>query len=212
MRDARRREAMDPAASPLRGRPRDPDLEDRVYDSAILLYAEGGWNSFTIERIARNAAVGKAAIYRRWADRGELLRQTLEARWTNFGAIETNTLNGDLTALAEGLFDSLAGPLGKVMLHMRYDSLNFPEVKTATRPYTEAIIRQTRAIVRRAVARGELPAGASPAVIIDVIVGAIINRFSTTPDELRPTMIAQRDRILEEIVRVVLHGAMAPMA
>ena len=68
------------------------------------------------------------------------------------------------------------------MLHMRYDSLNFPEVKAATRPYTEAIIRQTRAIVRRAVARGELPAGGSPAVIIDVIVGGIIRRFRTTCD------------------------------
>lgn len=58
MRDARRPDAMDPAAPPLRGRPRDPDLEDRVYDSAILLYAEGGWNSFTMERIVLHGAMG----------------------------------------------------------------------------------------------------------------------------------------------------------
>jgi AcrR family transcriptional regulator len=197
----------DQPPSQPRGRPRDPDLEGRVFDVAIALYADGGWSSFTWERIARAAAVGKAALHRRWQSRGELLHQTLEARWTSFGAIRTDTLAGDLTALAEGLFDSLAGPVGKVMLHMRYDNLNVPEVKAATRPFTEGIVQQARAIVRRAIARGELPVGTSPALIIDVAVGAIMNRFSTTPDHLRPAMIAQRDMMIGDLVALIVRGA-----
>ena len=43
------------AATPTRGRPLDPGLEDRVFDAAIALYAETGWAGFSFEAVARRA-------------------------------------------------------------------------------------------------------------------------------------------------------------
>ena len=63
-----------------RGRPRDPNLEERVFDAAIAVYAEGGWRTFSFATVAARAGVGKAALYRRWESPGEMLKDVLDAR------------------------------------------------------------------------------------------------------------------------------------
>src|ERR1700746_3102675 len=37
------------------GRPRDPDLESRVFAAALKIYAEAGWSGFSFEAVARTA-------------------------------------------------------------------------------------------------------------------------------------------------------------
>ena len=53
-----------------RGRPADPDIEQRVLAAALTVYGEVGWAGFTLDRVARRAPVGKAALYRRWPSKG----------------------------------------------------------------------------------------------------------------------------------------------
>ena len=88
-----------------------------MFDAAIALYAAAGWGGFNFDAIARAAGVGKAALYRRWASREALFRETLEARWYAVQAIDTGTLRGDLLALGRMNFDALAGPFGEVGQH-----------------------------------------------------------------------------------------------
>ena len=196
-----------PEAPPARGRPRDPGLQDRVFDAAIAVYASSGWRDFTFDAVARAAGVGKAALYRRWPTRGDLLRETLEARWYRVGGMDTGSLEGDLTALARMIFDSGVGPHGDVVLHYRADLHQHAEVRRLTGSYGRELIAEARMIVRRAAARGELQGDASPALIIDVVVGAMLNRISATPDRLRATMVAKRDQIIADLVQFVIRGA-----
>jgi DNA-binding transcriptional MerR regulator/predicted nucleic acid-binding protein len=42
------------------GRPRDPNLESRVFAAALRVYAEAGWSGFSFDAVARRAGVGKA--------------------------------------------------------------------------------------------------------------------------------------------------------
>src|ERR1700759_5494534 len=37
------------------GRPRDPNLEARVFAAALAIYAEAGWSGFSFEAVARSA-------------------------------------------------------------------------------------------------------------------------------------------------------------
>jgi AcrR family transcriptional regulator len=62
-------EAKGPAG---RGRPADPDIEGRVLAAALTVYGEVGWAGFTLDRVARRAPVGKAALYRRWPTKEDL--------------------------------------------------------------------------------------------------------------------------------------------
>ncbi len=199
-------EPADPPAAATRGRPRDPMLEERVFDAAIGLYADTGWVGFNFDAVAKRAGVGKAALYRRWSTRGELLRDTFEARWYVIDRIDTGSLRGDLVALGRMSADIVTGPYGRASQHMAMDVPRYPEVSSSTARYRESTVRQARAIVRRAQARGELPESVKPGLLIDLVVGAIANRAHTTPERLRPTMIATMDEFLELIVDVVLQG------
>ena len=195
------------AMRPLpRGRPRDPLLESRVFDAAIELYAECGWSGFNFEAIARRAGVGKAALYRRWESRGELLRQTLEARWLQVGAIDTGSLRGDLVRLAHMCLEVRTSSYAGTALHMLMDGQRFPEVAAVTAPYGEATIRQARAIVRRAIARGELEGSVNPGMVLDVVVGGVTNHVATTPARLRPAMLAKMEAFAESLVDILLRG------
>ncbi len=190
-----------------RGRPRDPGLEDRVFDAAIALYAEVGWAGFSFDALAKRSGVGKDALYRRWgASRAGLLRQTLEARWYGVDQIDAGSIREDLLALARMWLRLRTGPYGKVGLHMMIDTMRFPEVADVLAGYREDAVRQARAIVRRAIDRGEIPPTTNPGLVLDIVVGGVTNHVATTPQRLRPAMTAKMDEFAVSLVDVLLSG------
>jgi AcrR family transcriptional regulator len=189
-----------------RGRPRDPSLEARVFDAAMALYTEAGWAGFNFDAVAKAAGVGKASIYRRWAGRGELLRQTFEARWYAVEAVDTGSLRGDLLVLARMIGRTLTGPYGRAQPRMAVDAAQFPEVRECFQPYSQAMIGQARAIVRRAIARGEIAAGVNPGLLMDLVVGAVTNHIATTPEHLRTAMLDKLNAFTKDLVATVLRG------
>lgn len=197
---------MADGAPAARGRPRDPGLEDRVYDAAIGLYAEAGWAGFSYEALARRAGVGKAGLYRRWPRREDLLRQTFEARLLAPERFDTGSLRGDLLAVARQVFALLTSGHAGAARWMAIDRVNHPEVRAAAAPYADAAIRQGRAIVRRAIARGEIAAGVNPGLVMDLVVGGVTNHVGTTPARLRGAMLGKMEAFTQELVETVLRG------
>lgn len=189
-----------------RGRPRDPGVEHRVFDAAIALYAAAGWAGFSVEAVARRSGVGKAGIYARWGSRQDLLRQTLEARWVWPARIDLGSLRDDLLALARQIFDVSTSDYAGVARWITVDRETHEAVRTATAGYVEATIRQGRAIVRRAIGRGEIGAGANPGLLMDLVVGGVTNHVRTTPIHLRSAMVAKRDAFTLDLVDAVLRG------
>lgn len=198
--------ATSAVATGARGRPRDPLLESRVFDAAIALYAEAGWPGFSYEAIARRAGVGKAALYRRWSHRGELLGDTLHARWLRAKEIDTGSLRGDLLELGRVCIAIRTGPHAGTALHMIIDADRSPEAAAAIAPYALATTRYARAIVERAVRRGEVDVDIDVATVIDLLVGGITNHIAGTPAPLRPMMLERLPDYLEALVEVILRG------
>ncbi len=54
-------------------RPRDPDMQERICESARRLLLEVGYSGLSIEGIAKAAGVGKTTIYRRWPSKADLV-------------------------------------------------------------------------------------------------------------------------------------------
>ncbi|BEL05549.1 TetR/AcrR family transcriptional regulator [Actinoplanes sichuanensis] len=189
-----------------RGRPRDPDVEDRVFDAAIELYGRTGWAGFNFEGVARVSGIGKAALYRRWSHRAQLLNDALKARWIRVDDIDTGDIRGDLLAVARLLLDVLTGIRGEVYLRILTDTGLHPEVHEATADYRAGVVAPSRAMVHRAAARGELPAGTDPGLVIDLVVGAVQNHVLTTPPELRDRMQERMHAYAEQVVDTVLRG------
>jgi len=197
---------------PLRGRPRDPNVEDRVFSTVMKLYAEGGWSALTFEAVARASGVGKSPLYRRWDSREALLREALKSRWLPVHKIDTGTLRDDLKELAEMIFENRTGDLANLQNWFLIDATRYPEVQSVTSPYIEETVLQARAIVRRAVKRGEVPKSLNAGLLMDLVVGAVNNHVLTTPSHLRAEMIRKAPDFLDNLVEVVLQGVRAKSA
>jgi AcrR family transcriptional regulator len=201
----------DPTHSPRRrGRPSDPSLAPRVVEAALRLYGEQGWAGFSFEMIAQRSGVGKNALYRRWPDKGALLREVLEKHWVAVDHIDTGTFAGDLRALCRMLFAHLAGPLGDVGLQLQLDGARHPLVAEAIGSYTDGVQRSARAMVRRAAARGELAPETSTTLVLDLVTGAVASHIRNTPPALREVMCAKAEEWIADLVGLVCRGVKAP--
>lgn len=57
----------------MNGRPRDPRIDAALTEHLVTLLAERGPAGFSVEELAERSGVGKAAIYRRYRSREELV-------------------------------------------------------------------------------------------------------------------------------------------
>jgi AcrR family transcriptional regulator len=195
------------AATPARrGRPRDPEIEVRVYDASLKLYGDHGWPGFNFDGVARLAGVGKDALYRRWEDRGALLNEALRERWAWLETIDEGSLRGDLIAFGRMTLNVFAGPYGDVALQLRADTRRFPEVRAFAEPYRESTTRVGRAVIHRAIDRGELPTDTNAGLIMDLLIGGVINRITSTPQRLKAQMLSRADLFICQSVDVILNG------
>jgi AcrR family transcriptional regulator len=193
-----------------RGRPIDPDLEQRVFDAAIQLYAEAGWAGFTYDALAERARAGKAAIYRRWESKRDLFREAWRAAYAGFIVIpDTGRLRGDLVCLARAVLERFDGPVGLAEVRLLADAKAFPDEFGELDLSRAAVRRAAREAADRAVARGELPAGTRPEVIFDLVRGAVIHNYLSVPRDKEEAWRARRLEFAEEVVDIVLAGLMA---
>src|SRR3954463_8489692 len=64
-------------AARLVGRPRDPRVDEAVRRAALELLVEEGYQSTSIQAIARRAGVSAPSIYRRWTSKAELVEEAV---------------------------------------------------------------------------------------------------------------------------------------
>lgn len=182
-------------------------LERRVYDAALDVYAEVGWAGLTFDSVAKRAAVGKAALYRRWANREELLIAVLSAMTVPVIPIDTGSARGDLLELSVQTLASYTDRRGLVRLRIFIEARTQPAGLTAViDAITTTRVREAREIIARGVDRGELPPGAPTTLVLDLVVGAVINHVISTPTEIGPAMIEQSEAFLVDLVDFVLAG------
>lgn len=60
-------------------RRRGPVLERAILDAALEQLSTVGWNGLTMEGVAAQAQTGKAAVYRRWPSKEDLVADALAA-------------------------------------------------------------------------------------------------------------------------------------
>ncbi|MDJ0359655.1 TetR/AcrR family transcriptional regulator [Rhodococcus sp. H29-C3] len=190
------------------GRPRDADMEVRVYDAVLEVYWETSWRGFTFDAVARKAKVGRAALYRRWDSKEDLLVQALEARSPLSTPIDTGTVRGDLIELSEQLTHGYAELSGLVSLRVTLDAMVNPDLLShLTDTLNQSRFVTTRQIVQRAVMRGELPSSTSTTLLLELVTGAVLTRAlfaqaradAGMPDSLRHSTLIV-DTVLRSLI------------
>lgn len=206
-----------PAEEPVRngqrsGRPRDPDVDRRIMEAVMDLFATAGWGGLSIDAVAREAGVGKASVYLRWDSKEELLTDAIAANFTPIAEIDEGNVRGDLIALATILIELYEGRHGLAARRMAVESRCTPGIAERWDNVRISQVTASRAIVRRAIKRGELPARTPVTLLLDALCGAAMNRSAATPEHLRAQADAARGKYVEELVTFVLDAARAARA
>ncbi|ORT57352.1 TetR/AcrR family transcriptional regulator [Streptomyces sp. CB03238] len=173
------------------GRPRDSHIDHAVLAAARELLAEVGYARVTMDATAARARVGKAAIYRRFGSKAELLFAAAVHDMSIEPPPDTGSLRADLHALARLIHERLTNPLARqVIPALLAETARSPELATRLQ---QTFVAQQRAdfaaLLARAEHRGELPQPLDPALAHLLLSGPVFMALFAFQDPLDDAML-----------------------
>ncbi|MGV8881562.1 MAG: TetR/AcrR family transcriptional regulator [Rhodoglobus sp.] len=191
------------------GRPRDPEIRAKVLLAAQRVYTRTGMSGFTFEAIAREAAVGKPAIYRRWASPSELMDEILRSHGLVPGDAARGNIRGELWEIALRTLRLTHSEQGAFIL--RVSSERGLQSKLFDQYYERLrndIHFENRALVTAAMDRGELSKDCDPDILIQAITGSVLvatlMSFTVPPE----TDLEAAEEYCRRLVDQVLQGVL----
>lgn len=168
-------------------RRRGPVLERAILDAALERLSTVGWNGLTMEGVAARAQTGKAAIYRRWPSKEDLVAEALRSALPAIGdAPDRGSIREDLYQLCCGLRDAMLSKSGSALRAVLHEC----DADTAERFQSvilSGVIGPTTALIRevvsRGVDRGEVRSDALRGLAFDVIPAMMMYRSKVCGSE-----------------------------
>ncbi|WP_435208563.1 TetR/AcrR family transcriptional regulator [Streptomyces sp. bgisy034] len=187
-------------AAPARSaslRRRGAVLERAILEAALEQLSTVGWNGLTMEGVAAGAQTGKAAVYRRWPSKEDLVADALRAGLPNFeSAPDLGSVREDLLALCrlarEAMYSRPGFALRSVIHECdtlqaeRFHGVIFEGV-------VEPTIALLREVITRGIERGEVRGDAANGYVFDAIPAMMMYRSKMCGSEWE-------DRDLEEMI------------
>jgi AcrR family transcriptional regulator len=195
----------------LTGRPRDPQIRRKVLLAAQRVYVRAGLSGFTFEAVAREAGVGKPAIYRRWASPEALMDDVLASH----ALVPERSIQGEirpvLRAIAMSVMRLVHSEEGTFILRVSSERELHPELFHQYFERLRSVIHfQNRALVVEAIGRGELTENCDPDILIQTITGAVLVSslmgFTVPPEQDEEAAARYCDDLIAQILRGVATG------
>jgi AcrR family transcriptional regulator len=202
---------MDDPAIPLkrsRGRPRAEHVDEAILRATSDLLAEQGLANMTVDDVAARAGVGKASIYRRWPTKSALVFDAFLGQFLSRQPLsDTGNFQSDLLTTLRGWIRAVKNtPTGRTLADLIAEVQRDPDLAVMWRERFVGPVRsQFRAIVDRAIARGEIPAATDPEVVLDLLFGPAYHR-------LLQHHLPLTDRYAQQVAAMVYAGATAGAA
>lgn len=168
-------------------RRRGPVLERAILDAALEQLSTVGWNGLTMEGVAAVAQTGKAAVYRRWPSKEDLVADALRAGLPRFedapdlGGVREDLL--ELCRLAREAMFSRPGFALRAVIHEcdqvqaeRFHAVIFDGV-------VEPSVKLLHEIVTRGIERGEVRPDAANGYVFDAIPAMMMYRSKVRGSE-----------------------------
>jgi AcrR family transcriptional regulator len=164
------------------GRPREVRVDGAILAATLELVAEVGIHDFRMDDVAERAGVGKAAIYRRYRSKDELVTATVAALVSEITVPDTGSTREDLLALMRGAVEVYGDPIKAGVMPSLVGAMpQRPELARAVRDgFLSKRRAALRAVLDRGVARGDLRADLDVELALDVLGGALFYRLLVT--------------------------------
>jgi AcrR family transcriptional regulator len=160
---------------------------EAVFAAAVGELSERDYSDISIESIAARAGVHKTTVYRRWGSKVELIRQVLVgAAAARIQLPDSGSIDTDARALARAVQAILSLPEGAAITRaLIAGALSSPEIAEVMDQFWAARLEAISVIVRRAIGRGQLPAGTDAAALMHAVAAPLyyqllVNRAPVT--------------------------------
>ncbi|WP_406105604.1 TetR/AcrR family transcriptional regulator [Micromonospora globbae] len=178
-----------------------------VRAATLAELAEKGYQGLTVEAVADRSGVHKTTVYRRWGGVEGLIADALElASGEPWPVPDTGDLTGDLRALARevvrGFTDPETGPIARAFVSA---AVQDPAAARALHAFLAARHEQSAPVVRRAVARGELPADTDAGEVVRTAVAPLYYRLFVSGE---PVDTATADRAADAAAAAARAGVL----
>lgn len=162
-------------------------LESAILEAALEQLGTVGWNGLTMEGVATSAQTGKAAVYRRWPTKEDLVAEALQrALPTLDRAPDLGSVRADLLALCRQVRDAMYSRPGFALRAVLHEC----DMSTADRFHrviADGVVGPTvemiEEVVRRGIERGEVRPQAAHPYVYDVMPAMLMYRSKVCASE-----------------------------
>ncbi len=156
------------------GRPRNSEVDLAIVQATRELLAERGYAGLTVDAVAARAGIGKAAIYRRYATKQEMIFSVVVHDMREQPPADAGSLRADLAAVTRVIAAQLGHAPTDVLAGLLADI--YADDALATR-FAETFLERERLVLTevldRAVTRGELTTRPDPTTVQALLLGPI---------------------------------------
>ncbi|MGW0822380.1 TetR/AcrR family transcriptional regulator [Streptomyces sp. NPDC002845] len=192
------------AASPRR---RGAVLERAILDAALEQLSTVGWNGLTMEGVAAGAQTGKAAVYRRWPSKEDLVADALQAGLPRLDEVpDTGNVRQDLLELCRRAREAMFSRPGfalRAVIHEcdtaqadRFHGVIFEGV-------VEPTVKLLAEVIQRGVERRDVRPDAANSYVFDAIPAMMMYRSKVCASEWN-------EREIEEMVDQLMLPLLRP--
>ncbi|MHC3474351.1 TetR/AcrR family transcriptional regulator [Streptomyces sp. 7R007] len=182
-------------------------LERAILDAALEQLSTVGWNGLTMEGVAAGAQTGKAAVYRRWPSKEDLVADALQAGLPRIEeAPDLGSVREDLLALCRQAREAMYSRPGfavRAVIHEcdpvqaeRFHGVIFDGI-------VEPTIKLLREVITRGIERKEVRPDAANSYVFDAIPAMMMYRSKMSGSEWN-------DRDLEEMIDQLMVPLLRP--
>lgn len=169
-----------------------PELTQALYRAFFDEWAERGYAALSLERVAKKAGAGKAAIYRRWPSKREFANEAIEDVALAVTPIsDEGSLEADIAAFLSALRTVFRHPMvRRVLPDLLAERARSDELAPLLETIAMARRDRAEALLDRAIARGELPVTLDREFALDLLPSPlywrmIVNQKRISVAELR---------------------------
>jgi AcrR family transcriptional regulator len=181
---------------------RSARVRSAVLKATVEELAQGGYASFSFEKVAERAGVHKTTLYRRWGDRESLLLEAMLELGAERAPIpETGSLRKDLLKLARAIASSIPTPEVQAIVRAVISvGDRDPKLAEVARRFWSTRIELDAVIVDRAIERGEVPPDVNRELVVEALLAPMYFRLLMTGGRLDK-------KFLERLASFVAAGA-----
>jgi AcrR family transcriptional regulator len=179
---------------------RSARVHQAVLQATVQTVAERGADAVNIAEIARQAGVHDTSIYRRWPTKEHLIFDSLlDYSVAQLPIPDTGTLRADLLAFACLIAGYAATPIGQALLKAMAVTDDDAALAAGRAQFWQFRLDQARAMIDRAITRGELRADTDPALAIELLIAPLHFRLLLSRQPID-------ERISGQLIDLLLNG------